>query len=115
MQPMLAFKSSEIELIGRYVSQKDSSALAELDSMATINDTVVAGMLKVVVPNQALDRHLEAINALSYFTATLHTIAKYAQDPVASLTLLRVFNDAEKRMNAAYGNLGVYYSQKRAE
>jgi hypothetical protein len=35
-------------------------------------------------------------------------------EAIASLTLLRVFNDAEKRMNAAYGQLGVYYSQMRA-
>lgn len=113
MQPMLSFKNSEIELVGRYVSQKDTSALAALDAMADTDDAVAKNMLKIVVPTEALAQHLEAINALTYFAATLHTMVKYAQDPVASLTLLRVFNDAEKRMNAAYGKLGNYYSQMR--
>jgi hypothetical protein len=114
MEPMLTFKSSEIELIGRYVAQKDPAAMSELEHIASVDDAVASAMLKVVVPTDALDRHLEAINALTYFSATLHTIVKYSNDPIASLTLLRVFNDAEKRMNAAYGQLGVYYSQMRA-
>jgi hypothetical protein len=111
--PLLENTESELDIFARYVETSDDTHLQILASVAKNYEKSLANATKVVVPRDALNYHLDVLNALSQFDATLDAMVSSAVDEFATVALLRSYNAAEQKMFYSFDALGKYYGQKQ--
>ena len=99
----------EFSLYARYVATNDAAWLDKLAETATRYRTAEKAALEVTVPMSAKDVHLRAINALGKYTETLERLVRFANDPIASLALLRTYNEDEREFLLAFDALAKFY------
>ena len=112
LQPLLANTEPELEIFGRYIESRDRSNLKKLEVVAQNYREAVSNMKVVVVPTDALSSHMAVVNSLVEFAATLEAMAKNADDTMATLALLRAFNDGEQAVLNSFNALARYQRQK---
>ncbi|MBP9668784.1 MAG: hypothetical protein KBE09_00655 [Candidatus Pacebacteria bacterium] len=111
LAPLKAFAEPDIAIYARYVQNKDIAALAEVREHGLAYIKAGEGMMHINPPSDIVDDHLEAANALVYFGATLQKMAERAEDPIAALSLLRTYNQAEQYLGFTIGVLDRYYKE----
>ncbi|NBV76893.1 hypothetical protein EBR66_01895 [bacterium] len=113
LEPLLTNKEPEFEVFARYLETKNEIYLEQLATTAA-NYTRAARQARAVpVPVDAAEAHVRTINSLSLFATTLTHMSKHGADPVASLMLLRAYNDAEQEVFSAFNELALYYRNKK--
>jgi hypothetical protein len=112
LQPLLENDGSELEIYGKYVETSDPAHLEKLREAAERYRAAAEAAAAMTVPRDAVSYHKDILNAMEQFAATLDAMAKYADDPFASVALLRSYNAAEARMFTTFDALGNYYGQK---
>lgn len=104
--------SAEYETYGRYVETSDPQYLKQLQSAASIYRTAADDAARIVVPRDAVNYHKTVLNSLQYFAAAIEGLATHADDPFASVALLRTFGEAEAKIAASYSDMKAYYDKK---
>ena len=112
--PLLKNTQPEFEIFGQYVESKDPKYLDALKVVAQNYRDAASASMKVVVPRDAVSYHLGMVNALQEFAAMLDALIQNADDPFASVALLRTYNQAEADVLTSFNALAVYYKQKRS-
>ncbi len=110
LAPMVDLSAEpEFSLYARYVSTNDRAWLDQLSAVAVRYRTAESAALQVEVPMSAKEVHLRAINALGKYTETLERLVRFADDPIASLALLRTYNEDEREFLLAFDALAKFY------
>jgi len=114
LAPLLKNTELEFETFAHYTDTKDPVYLEKLRGAAkNYFDAADAGA-KIVVPNDAASHHIAILNALQEFGTTLTMLADNANDPFASVALLRSYNQAEADVLASFQALVTYQKQKQS-
>ncbi|MBV9159742.1 MAG: hypothetical protein JO019_04065 [Candidatus Kaiserbacteria bacterium] len=108
LQPLLQNDRAEYEIYGNYVATGDKSYLRELQTVADRYHDAGTAAAAVTVPADIVGTHAEIVNALLRFSSTLNAMATHADDPIASVALLRTYNDAESDVLNSFDKLATY-------
>lgn len=112
LKPLLSNTRAEYEIYGSYIETGDAKELRELKRVAKNYSDAASGAVKVVVPEDAAATHLELVNALTHFAATLDSLATHADDPIGSVALLRTYNDTELAVVTSFDKYAKYARSK---
>jgi len=110
--PLLQNTGSELEIYGKFVETGDPSYLAQLSAAAENYRRAAENAARITIPRDAMNYHLDILNAMQKFGATLDALSRHSDDALASAALLRTFNESEERMYRSFNALSAYYSQK---
>ncbi|PIR86417.1 hypothetical protein COU13_01005 [Candidatus Kaiserbacteria bacterium CG10_big_fil_rev_8_21_14_0_10_43_70] len=113
--PLLSLSEAEFVIYGRFIESRDSKALSELLEIADVYESVANDASEIVVPEDALDEHLDVVNSLAFYAATLKEMVRYSYDSVASFALLRTYAQAEEYVFTTFNTLSSYYVLKYRE
>lgn len=112
LAPLLNNTTPEFEIYARYVDTRDVQYLDHLSTIAKDYRVAIEQAQRVHVPQDATAYHIAVLNAMSQFAETLDGLVNNAQDSVASISLLRTYNEAEEDMFASFNALGQYAARK---
>lgn len=115
LEPLLTGEEYELTLFAGYIETKDTSWLDRLSAQATAYRETEENMLSLTIPHDASPEHLRLINATGVFAETLERMARFANDPLANMALLRTYNDAERDYDLAFDALVKYYARKTGD
>lgn len=111
-EPLLVNNEAEFAVFARYVETGDRGYLQELRLIATRYQEAGTRAREVIPARDALLYHVQIVNALNEFAAVLDTMARFADDPIASIAVLRAYNEAERHMFTSFNALSAYYASK---
>lgn len=111
-EPLLKNSSNELDLFAKYEETSDATYLADLKSAVANYSASIALTAAMTVPRDAVNYHLDVLNSLSEFQATISALSDHGSDALASAALLRTYNKAEADVYYSFNALGSYYSQK---
>jgi hypothetical protein len=109
--PIKDMETPEIALYGKYLETGDYQYLILLRETAVTYQNIVENLKDIPVPRDAVTAHLGATESFARFALVLNALIDSKDDPLSSLSLLKLFNDTEKRMGDDFAKLGVYLSQ----
>jgi len=112
LAPLLLNSESELGIFNDYVQTHDKYHLEVLGKGAGRYHKTVELLSAVTVPQDALDYHLGIANSLLAFATTLDALIKNADDPMATLALLRTYNSAEENVYTSFNSLASYQKRK---
>ena len=112
LAPLLLNSESELGIFNDYVQTRDKHYLTVLGEVAGRYHKTVSLLTAVTAPQDALDYHLGITNSLLAFAMTLDAMIKNADDPMATLALLRTYNTAEENVYASFNALASYQKRK---
>jgi len=112
LKPLLKNTQPEFEIFAQYVDTKDEQYLMRLREIAQDYRDAASASALVVTPADAVGQHVAILNAMEEFAAMLDAMAANAADPLASVALLRTYNQAEADMLLSFKALALYYTQK---
>jgi len=113
--PLLSLEEAEFVIYGRFVQERDTAALQTLLDTADVYESVANSAALITVPEDAVDEHLDVVNALSFYAAVLRDMVRYSYDSVASFALLRTYAQAEEYVFTTFNTLSSYYVLKYRE
>jgi hypothetical protein len=99
----------EFSLFAYFVQTNDRKWLEELSKAAQRYRIAEQNLMKVSVPESAADVHLRAVNAIAVYAQTLERLVRFANDPLASMALLRTYNESEREYLLAFDALAKFY------
>lgn len=114
LAPLMRNTQPEYEIFAYYVSTKDTKYLDTLRRVAQNYREAASGTARVVPPKEALREHLGILNAMEEFAATLDAQIANADDPIASVVLLRTYNQGEADVLSSFAALATYYREKKS-
>ena len=109
LAPLISDAPPEFETFAYYVETKNPARLDDLRAAAARYKAAEKNMLAVSVPENAVALHLRAMNALGAYANTLDRLVLFADSSLASLALLRTYNETEREMLYAFDALAEYY------
>lgn len=112
LAPLLNNTEPELDIYAQWIDTGDRKHLDRLDAIANDYEKAVAQAKVVRTPADAVHLQAGILDAMSEFSLALRALARNAEDPIASLTLLRTYNAAEQKMFTAFNALGIYAAQK---
>jgi hypothetical protein len=113
--PLLSLNEAEFVIYGKFVENKDRVALGEFLDIADVYQEVADAAAEIIVPIDAVDQHLDAVNALSFYAEVLRNMVRYSYDSVASFALLRTYAQADQYLITTFNSLSLYYVLKYQE
>lgn len=113
LQPLLNNTQAEYALYAAYLDTGDTGHLRALQSVATNYSTAAKAVAKIVVPADIATTHIALLNSLSRFGATIEDLVAHADDPIASMALLRTYNDVETDVVTSFAKLAQYARLKQ--
>ncbi len=114
LAPLLKNTEAEYEIFAYYVSTKDKKNLEKLLSAAQNYRDAAKATARVIPPKDALHQHLGILNAMEEFAATIDVLVANADDPFASVALLRSYNQSETSVLTSFAALAKYYREKQS-
>lgn len=111
LDPFLTIEEPEFALYARFIERGDNEALVTLRKRADLYQRVAEDVLKIPVPRDIASVHLEIANALSFFSLVLINMVDRVNDPIASLALLKTYNQSEQYVQTTFSALTAYYRQ----
>ena len=112
LAPLLKNTEPEYEIFAYYAQTKDKMYLTKLASVVQNYRAAIAASAKVTVPEDAVSYQVGILNAMEEFAATLDAMGAHADDPFASVALLRTYDQAEADVLTSFNNLAGYYRTK---
>lgn len=114
LTPLLKNTEPEYEIFAYYVSTKDKKNLEKLKAAAQNYRAAAQATARVTPPKDALNQHLGILNSMEEFAAALDTLVANADDPFASVVVLRTYNQAEADVLTSFASLAKYYREKQS-
>ncbi len=112
LAPLLDNKEAELEVYGKYIETSDPTYLTKLSAAAKNYKKASEQTAAMTIPRDAVNYHLDILNAMQQFAATIEAMATHGTDTFGSVALLRNYNSAEQRMFLSFDALSSYYGQK---
>ncbi len=112
LEPLASIPGAEYEIYGRYVETSDSKYLEQLRDAANKYRSSAASASLLTVPRDAVNYHRDLLNSLRAFASVLDGLAGHADDPYASIALLRTYNEKEQGIYDSFNRMRSYYAKK---
>jgi hypothetical protein len=112
LEPLITDEEHELTLFAGYIETTDRAWLDRLAKAATNYRAAEENLRLVRIPQDAAPEHLRAMNAIGAYAETLERMVRFASDPLASMALLRTYNDKERDFDLAFDALVKYYARK---
>lgn len=112
LAPLLENTQPEYEIFGLYVQTGDTAYLSQLQQVAQNYHDAQTATASILVPRDAMPYHIGILNAMGKFGATVSSMGTHADDPFATVALLRSYNEAEADMLTSFNALTTYYKSK---
>ncbi len=112
LAPISSIQEAEYVTLSRYVETKDPAYLSQLKDAARAYQAATERASIIIVPKDAVTYHRDVLNALRGFSAVLDGMTDHAEDPFASVALLRAYAEKEQGIKASYDQLRAYYANK---
>lgn len=112
LAPLSAIPGAEYEIYGRYVETHDQTYLLQLKDAAHTYRTVANSAAALTIPRDAITEHRDLLNALRAFSSVLDGLTDHADDPYASVALLRTYTEKEQVLYEAFNHMRSYYAKK---
>jgi hypothetical protein len=112
LTPLNDIGAAEYEIYARYDETRDAKYLAQLLGAADVYRIAAQSAADVSVPKDAARAHRDIINALLAFAEVLEGLATHADDPFASVALLRSYMETEASIEQSYARMRTYYTSK---
>lgn len=110
LNPLLSLSEPDFVTYARFIDTKDRSLLEALRGRAQTYKEVSADLMRLRVPAEAVSSHVDTANAIAYYGTVLEAMVVHQDDPIASLALLREYNEAEQYLGTSLSLLSRYYS-----
>lgn len=102
---------NELDIFSRAVQNESKAELQKLDPIITAYKGIIADMLTMKVPADAINLHLELLNAESNILANIQAMRQLFTDPVLSLSAVKQYEDNVVTMSLAIKKFGAYFSK----
>jgi hypothetical protein len=112
LEPVSSVPEAEYVILGRYMETQDATYLAQLKEAARAYRAAAERASIIAVPKDAVELHRDTLNALQAFASVLDGISDHANDPFASIALLRTYAEKEAAIRTAYDHMRSYYVSK---
>lgn len=112
LAPLSSIPGAEYEIYGRYTETHDQTYLVQLKDAANTYRTVAQNAAALTIPRDAITQHRDLLNSLNAFSAVLDGLASHADDPYASVALLRTYTEKEQGIYDAFNHMRAYYAKK---
>ncbi|OGG69134.1 hypothetical protein A3F27_03440 [Candidatus Kaiserbacteria bacterium RIFCSPHIGHO2_12_FULL_53_13] len=112
LRPLLQNTESELDIFARYIDTHDKHNLTVLGEVAQRYKEAADNAARMIVPEDASVYHVGIENALLQFAITLEALVKNADDPMATLALLRSYGNAERDVFMSFDALASYQKRK---
>ncbi len=112
LEPISSIKEAEYVTLSRYTDSHDEAYLTQLKDAAAAYRAATERASIMIVPKDVVSEHRDVLNALRSFGAVLDGLTSYANDPFASIALLRTYAEKEQAIKNAYDALREYYADK---
>ncbi|MCE9541765.1 hypothetical protein K8R03_04400 [Candidatus Kaiserbacteria bacterium] len=113
LTPLLDNTRAEYEIYADFVATGDAAYLRELHKAAKNYSDAAAAAAHITVPADIAQTHLDTVNALVHFSATLLSMTVHADDPIASVALMRTYNTSELAVVDSFDRLAKYQRMKQ--
>lgn len=110
-----SIKSSQdvITLVNTAVSTNKESVLNALDPVIRAEKKVIVDFLNISVPVDAINVHLQLLNATSNILANTEALRVVFSDPVRSFSAVSEYKKANANLQSAGLSLNAYYKSKQ--
>jgi len=115
MSVLITETPPELVLFAEYLESGNAEKLRAIEAAAERYRRASSALQKIVIPKDALDYHVRAVNALEAYANTLDRLVLFSAQPLPSLALLRTYNEAERELLFAFDVLAQYYVRKSSE
>lgn len=112
-EPLMKNSEPEFSVFAKYVETRNTAYLDELRTVAERYHEAAKRTKNVIAPRDAVTWHVSIVNSLNEFAAVLDAMTRFADDPIASIALLRAYNTAERHLIIAFDSLSGYYATKQ--
>lgn len=112
LAPIDRIPGAEYEIYGSYVETSDPKYLQQLKDASSAYRTAAESASHIKIPSDAINYHRELLNSLRAFSSVLEGLSDHANDPFASVALLRTYNEKEKEIKDSYARMRSYYTKK---
>lgn len=102
---------NELDIFSRAVQTESKTELQKLDPIIAAYKGIISDMLTMKVPADAVNLHLELLNAESNILANIQAMRQLFTDPVLSLSGVKQYEDNVVTMSLAIKKFGVYFSK----
>ncbi len=92
---------------------KDEKDFARLDPLIASEKAIIADLLKLTIPSDAVSVHLSLINAISNILANTEAMRVTLVDPVRSFAAVSQYKQHIVDMQTAVLNFNAYYLSKQ--
>lgn len=113
LEPLLQNTEPEFGLFARYIETRDKSNLAKLSEYALRYKKAAENLKGTTAPKDSVFYHARIANSLLFFATTLEQMAKYADEPLTSLALLRTYNESELEVLTSFNDLASFEKSKK--
>jgi hypothetical protein len=105
-------KDNPINLIGDAMQDNNPKILAKLVPMIAAREAIIADLLKMNIPSDAVSYHLALLNAYSNFNADLSGFKTIFDDPVKGIIAINQYQKDINSLKTALDNINIYFSKK---
>jgi hypothetical protein len=112
LAPLRSNTAPEFEFLALYLETKDPVYLIRLQGVAALYREAASNAATLFVPSDVAQHHVDLLNALAEFGATLDALAIHADNPIESVALLRNYNSGEQKVLTAFNALLHYYAKR---
>ncbi|HEV7424021.1 MAG TPA: hypothetical protein VGO21_02405, partial [Candidatus Paceibacterota bacterium] len=115
LYPKTPNKYSVLEILQKFIADgniADVSALSLLDPIIKRDEGLVAGMLKMEVPESLAVLHLNLTNSVEKVLENLNDIKLYDSDPIVSLTAISQYENNSVTVGSEILNIEKVIAQK---
>jgi hypothetical protein len=106
---------TEMTILNRAIESKKESDLLPLDSIIASDKAIIADLITMTVPADAVAMHLEFLNSASDMLANTEAIRLTFSDPIKSFAGLSQYNPHLTQMQTAMQHMGLYFKSKNVQ
>ncbi len=115
LKPLLDIHEPDLARYARYLETNNESELTTIIDHAALYRQIANEIVAIPVPRDMQDDHLAAANALAFYASVLDTMIERANDPIASLATLPIYDQSEKYIATTITKITDHYIAKLAD
>ena len=96
-------------IIRDYLANTDETAFAELDRIITSYKNIRAGLLKVAIPSDMAQTHLDLINSINELIFIVEAYRRVEIDPIATLQAVGMYQNTYDNFKNALSSIKDYF------
>ncbi|NQV93258.1 hypothetical protein HQ403_02040 [Candidatus Kaiserbacteria bacterium] len=110
--PLFSVTEDELITFAQIVDGGDKNGFTKLEFAKSAYEDTISNMLLVSVPIEAVEIHVDILNAFSFFSGVLDTMIHVEDDPLTALVAVNGYTKGEDLIKASVERLKTYLLAK---